>query len=110
MCSHQDFKQVVFTRNTNGTHGKPSIQVSSEFKKMKQLENDEEPVLVKQDACSVKKQLENGRRLKNLTQTDLAKQLGMKVNDYNRIENGKVPLEGNIKSKIQQILDVKIKT
>ena len=107
MCSHQDFKEITLGKSSslNTTQKKP--QISRELKKMNLLENDEVS-LPQNTSLTVRKQLEDGRRLKNLTQTEFAKQLGIKVIEYNRIESGKEPLEGNLKAKIQKILNIKI--
>ena len=108
MCSHQDFNEINLGKTTT-VNNKPAPQISRELKKIQMLENDE--IVSPQNVpLSVRKQLESGRMAKNMTQTELAKQLGIKVNDYNRIECGKEPLEGNLKAKVQKILNIKIKT
>jgi len=103
--NHQDFKTVYFTKNTNKP--KQSFHISSETKKQNQLEDDEIPV-IKTETLGVRQQLERGRLAKNLTRKDFAQMLGMKENDYNKIERGEQSMDGKLKDKIQRTLGIKI--
>lgn len=103
--NHQDFKIVYFTKNTNKP--KQSFHISNETKKQNQLEDDEIPV-IKTETLGVRQQLERGRLAKNLTRRDFANMLGMKENDYNKIERGEQPMDGKLKDKIQRTLGIKI--
>ena len=107
MCSHQDLKDITLGKVSTVKTTQRRPQISRELKKMNLLESDEVS-LPQNTSLTVRKQLEDGRRLKQLTQTEFAKQLGIKVNEYNRIESGKEPLEGILKAKIQKILNIKI--
>ena len=103
--NHQDFKTVVLTKNTYKP--KQTTNISSELKKQHKLEEDEIPVM-KKETLGVRQQLEKGRLAKNLSRKDFAQMLGMKENDYNKIERGECPMDGKVKDKIQRTLGIKI--
>ena len=104
--NHQDFKTVCFTKKQ--AQPQPQrINRSSEEKKLNMLEDDDLPVIRNETLC-VRQQLEKGRLAKSLNRKDFAQQLGMKEVDYNKIERGEQPMDGNLKNKIQRILGIQI--
>lgn len=104
---YQDFKQVVFNRKDDFKTPKP-LQVSHEYAQQRRLDEDDLPV-TNGVSVGIKKQLMEGRRIKHLTQAQLAQMIGIRLSDYNRIENGQMPLNGKTKSSVQNALGIKIK-
>lgn len=102
---HQDFKQIVFTKNTkkNEQSRQPSVVIS---KTQKQLLDDDVPQL-KKFGTENGKILQAARLGKKLTQEQLANQINERKNIINQYETGNVVPDNKIVNKLRKILNVK---
>ena len=106
-----DLKPIIMTKSKEHVQQKKEIQKhisrkSHEQKKLEQLENDE--YQEKKPSFELRKIIQHARQQKKMSQKKLAEALNIKQSVINDIEKGKLLPTPQQKSKIQQILGIKL--
>ena len=103
--SHQDFKEIVFTKKKETKSHNPSVIVS---KTDRQLLDDDVPQL-KKFGTENGRIIQTARLAKKWTQDQLASQINERKNIVNQYETGNVVPDHKIVNKLRRVLNVKIK-
>ena len=110
----QDWNEVKWNGGsvnyTPGEKKEPIIKYSDHANKQQKIEKkaEEGDLTTKKMDISFKIALQKARQAKNMTQKEFAQKLGVKVNDVNLYESGKLIPPGNIISKMNKTLGIKL--
>jgi len=121
--THQDWKPVVFkktqkqlqkenpnkykTQKTVKKNSKPNSNSTQPLKKF--TDDDPESLHIKKVSLDLRKQIQQARTAKKMTQKDLANKLCVPVTTIQNYENGKAIPNGAFIAKIGRVLGVKLK-
>jgi len=105
ITSHQDFKEIIFQKNTEKRTNHQQIEIS---KKDKLLNSDDLPVL-KTFGKENAKMMQQARVAMKLTQDSLAKSICEQKNIINQYEIGNIVPDQKVLNKLRKRLNIKFK-
>jgi putative transcription factor len=105
ITSHQDFKEIIFKKNTEKRTNHQQIEIS---KKDKLLNSDDLPVL-KTFGKENAKMMQQARVAMKLTQDSLAKSICEQKNIINQYEIGNIVPDQKVLNKLRKRLNIKFK-
>jgi len=105
MSLHQDFKEIIFKKNTEKKTNHQQIEIS---KKDKLLNSDDLPVL-KTFGKENAKMMQQARVAMKLTQDSLAKSICEQKNIINQYEIGNIVPDQKVLNKLRKRLNIKFK-
>ena len=100
--NNQDW--IITTLRKKSNIKKKQIQIDPTFKKMNNLDNATETIIIKKISDNDKKLLISLRIIKKISQIELAKQLNIKKETIRDIENGSYPENKLLFNKIKNHL------
>ena len=113
MSDNQDWKEVKWNGGSvpgKEENNKTEKKIHYNNKKFNELDSDDPFIKKQAPDQELKKQIQQARTAKNMTQKDLAKKLAIPANDINLIESGKKVPTNQEKQKIEKALGVKFTT
>ena len=109
---HQDWKPVVLKGNPkviNSQKKEIREKKNPESQRLYKLDNENSPKnQIKTTTIEQRKAMIQGRIAKKLTQKDLANQLGIKIQNIQGYENGKIQINNKEIIKIEKKLGIKL--
>jgi len=104
ILDHQNWEPVLFKKKEQP---KKQIHIDPNYKKMKELENDNGDLPIKTDKIpeADRKFIQSFRIQKKLTQDELNVKLSLKKDTIKEIENGKHPKNALLVNKIKKFLN-----
>jgi DNA-binding XRE family transcriptional regulator len=101
--NHQNWEPVIFKKKEPP---KKQIHIDPNYKKMKELENNNGELPIKNDKIpdADRKFIQTFRIQKKLTQDELTVKLSLKKDTIKEIENGKHPKNAQLVNKIKKFL------
>ena len=108
---HQDFREIIIRGKPKQISNKKIVSRGNNIDLHKiKIENEQENFKITTIPIGLCKEIAQARNLKKLTQKEMAHKLGIQLNIYNTLENGKATYDGKTKqlvNKIQNLLGTK---